>query len=658
MIMDHYGEYKSRGRSAAPRRGMILFVSLVMIALLAVLGASFSFRMNANLAAVQAVRQEQQARLAAWSGIDRALFLLRDHRTEVAQWYNNPAVFRRVIVAKPDDPNFKPGSESVADKEAIEGERAWRYSIVSYEMSDAEGKRANEALIRYGLTDEASKVNLNVASRAQLLRLFDQIDVEDTNPVELVDALIDWRDRNDEEVTDNGAESGYYMTLEPPYRAKNRWLETVEEILMVRGFNGRFLYGEDYNRNGVLDPNEDDGDEDGAQFPPDNGDGVLNRGLLPYITIYSWDWNRANDNKLRININQKGLRYSDKMAEYFNYEITEDVFDFISEAQKRGYKFRSVGELVDLEVFEDGSSNYDEVWAEYDKMMKEAKATGDEEESQDDDSIFDDDQQDDGQQDDDDMDDGSQDDGSGDGFDDGQGDDQGDGSDLDDLIDEDQLPDELKDELDKQGLNRKASRLQKRGDPNENNAGGQGQGGNNNQGGQNGGGSGGGRKPKEKGTPVRSPVTADMLPVLEDRLTAVDMPFLPGRINVNTAPREVLMTIPGLDEGDADAIISTRERLDSTEKATTAWLMTQNVLSDPKKYATISSHITARSIQFTIDAIGFADHVGVAKRIQVVVEMQGHLAQIKYYRDLTSLRIGYPLDEEAERRRGFATSGE
>ena len=44
------------------------------------------------------------------------------------------------------------------------------------------------------------------------------------------------------------------MTLDPPYRAKNKPLDTVEELLMVKGFDGRILYGEDYNRNGYLDP--------------------------------------------------------------------------------------------------------------------------------------------------------------------------------------------------------------------------------------------------------------------------------------------------------------------------------------------------------------------------------------------------------------------
>jgi hypothetical protein len=48
--------------------------------------------------------------------------------------------------------------------------------------------------------------------------------------------------------------------------------------------NPDILYGEDANLNGILDPNENDGD---ALPPSDNMDGRLDPGLLEYLTIYS-----------------------------------------------------------------------------------------------------------------------------------------------------------------------------------------------------------------------------------------------------------------------------------------------------------------------------------------------------------------------------------
>src|SRR5437867_2841411 len=54
----------------------------------------------------------------------------------------------------------------------------------------------------------------------------------------------------------------------------------------------RSLVGEDLNRNGVLDPNEND----------ENHDGLLEPGLLEYVTVYSREPNTRADGSPRINI--------------------------------------------------------------------------------------------------------------------------------------------------------------------------------------------------------------------------------------------------------------------------------------------------------------------------------------------------------------------
>ena len=74
----------------------------------------------------------------------------------------------------------------------------------------------------------------------------------------------------------------------------------MEELLLVRGFTPAVLYGEDANLNFQLDGNEDDGDE---QFPPDNGDGRLDPGLRPYLTVSSYDLNEDNNGVPRTDLN-------------------------------------------------------------------------------------------------------------------------------------------------------------------------------------------------------------------------------------------------------------------------------------------------------------------------------------------------------------------
>lgn len=65
-----------------------------------------------------------------------------------------------------------------------------------------------------------------------------------------------------------------------------RLFTTPDELRLISGFTAELFDGEDANRNGVLDPNEDDGD---ASLPIDNGDGRLDRGLRDFITVYSLD---------------------------------------------------------------------------------------------------------------------------------------------------------------------------------------------------------------------------------------------------------------------------------------------------------------------------------------------------------------------------------
>ncbi len=149
----------------------------------------------------------------------------------------------------------------------------------------------------FSLIDEASKLNINTASRSMLEAL------PGMTP-ELAAAIIDWRDSN-LEPTENGAEDETYARLDPPRRAKNAPFESVDELRLVYGATLGILLGEDSNRNGVLDANEDDGE---ATSPMDDRDGVLLPGILEYVTIYSRQPRTRSDGSPRINVQQSNQR--------------------------------------------------------------------------------------------------------------------------------------------------------------------------------------------------------------------------------------------------------------------------------------------------------------------------------------------------------------
>jgi len=145
--------------------------------------------------------------------------------------------------------------------------------------------------LTYGLTDEAGKINLNTASEEMLLKLPGMT-------AELAASIIDWRDA-DSDVTAGGAEDEYYLLQPTPYHCKNAPLETVSEILLIKGASEELLYGEDTNLNGILDPQENDGDK---SEPPDNANGQLDRGFYDYVTVYSTEANVDSGGNARINI--------------------------------------------------------------------------------------------------------------------------------------------------------------------------------------------------------------------------------------------------------------------------------------------------------------------------------------------------------------------
>jgi type II secretory pathway component PulK len=127
----------------------------------------------------------------------------------------------------------------------------------------------------FGLVDEASKINLNAPWLTA-----DMIQYLPGMTPDIAAAIMDWR----ASVSTNGNEDAYYSSLPQPYKTKNAPFESVEELHLVEGMTTEILFGEDANLNGILDANENDGDD---SPPHDNRDGHLDPGLMEYFTVYS-----------------------------------------------------------------------------------------------------------------------------------------------------------------------------------------------------------------------------------------------------------------------------------------------------------------------------------------------------------------------------------
>jgi general secretion pathway protein K len=69
--------------------------------------------------------------------------------------------------------------------------------------------------------------------RDRLRRLLTHLEIDD--PDALSDALIDWIDRN-QATSPRGAENSWYQGLASPLASKDGPLDTVDELLLVKGF--------------------------------------------------------------------------------------------------------------------------------------------------------------------------------------------------------------------------------------------------------------------------------------------------------------------------------------------------------------------------------------------------------------------------------------
>jgi type II secretory pathway component PulK len=116
------------------------------------------------------------------------------------------------------------------------------------------------------------------------------------------DAILDWIDADDQP-RPLGAEYDYYAGLSPPYAPKNGPLDTLEELLMVRGVTPVLLFGLDQDRNGVITPRER---AVGAALGVPN-DGTMDFGWAAHLTLHSAEPTATGAGETRVDLNGSDL---------------------------------------------------------------------------------------------------------------------------------------------------------------------------------------------------------------------------------------------------------------------------------------------------------------------------------------------------------------
>jgi general secretion pathway protein K len=206
------------------RRGSGLIVAIWTIALLSILVISFAFDAHLETQVLSVTRKRHQAEYLAMSGITIAEMLM-DKQATVS------------------------GGEA---PEAVADDRWYQPALLLKQGKPVAGlvEKLGEGYIRLDIEPEPGRRNVNKLTDEDWERILQVGGVPEELWPTLIDSFNDWVDK-DTLPRQNGAETeDYYTTLPAPYRARNGPVDTVRELLLVKGFNETILSG------GVLNPDE------------------------------------------------------------------------------------------------------------------------------------------------------------------------------------------------------------------------------------------------------------------------------------------------------------------------------------------------------------------------------------------------------------------
>lgn len=528
---------KAQGRaSLGVRGGYVLVAVLVVIVVLSLTAYQFVDTMSSEYRAASRTADTAQAKLSATSAIHYAIGMISD-----------PATFANDLGGNPFD---APGVFSDVVVNGAAGRRGSKFSIVASHYTGGSLDDPGSFATRNGVVDEAGKLNVNTLIQLDPTGqvLHDALMKLPNMTEEIADAVVDWVDKDDD-TRAAGAESSHYLSLQNPYRTKNGPLNSVDELLFVRGVTAELLHGSDTNRNGVAD-------EPGGTFT---------RGWAEFLTVYGRELNVDSAGALRVYVGES----EDMPGLYAKLQtaVGSDMADYVmafklftsSTATLTTTTTTTAGGGLTVTVSGSTSSTQNNTMiggpAELNTAVQTAMA----------------------------------------------------GTPINRK--------RIRSLLDMYGTQVTLPKL-----------------------------------PAQPGQPapptvvvpcpLNSPARlAELLPVLMDKTTATTNVELIPRLNLFTAPREVVMTVPGMTDAYADQLIEKRAGLSATDPAVTsgAWVMTAAGVP-AATFKTMEKYVTGRTMVYRVHAIGYSGvSGGPVARAEAVFDTNQGAPRILYFRDLGDL---------------------
>lgn len=206
-------------RPLSDNRGVALILTISIVTLIVALTLQFNGAMRSEIHAAMNLRDGVRLSAVARSGFNYGLaVLLEDALSE--------RNFDALLEPWADAAALSLSASTLFDQGAIE-----------MQIRDQSARiQINRLVAQNGGYDERQK---EIVTRLLSLGPFG-LEAEEVGNI--LDAIKDWIDPDDE-VTKFGAESAYYRSLERPYACRNAPLQSLDELLLVRGVTKRLFYG-------------------------------------------------------------------------------------------------------------------------------------------------------------------------------------------------------------------------------------------------------------------------------------------------------------------------------------------------------------------------------------------------------------------------------
>lgn len=217
--------------------------------------------------------------------------------------------------------------------------------IVTFEIEEVSGRINLNTLVNVELDDSE-----NLQTRGRLDRLAEKLHLSNT----IWDGVTDWVDANSQSMP-KGAEKEDYAALTPPRRIKNGRLHSIEELMMVVGFNYNILYKDLRTEEEKENMEERANQSEEEEIILTEADYILTNN----ITVYS----PFAVTKLKININSAPYHVIFSLSESLSYKHVRDI---LIARLKNGGRFDKLTDLQQITSLNepsiyDGKTIYEDI---------------------------------------------------------------------------------------------------------------------------------------------------------------------------------------------------------------------------------------------------------------------------------------------------------